>query len=184
MTQLLNPSFIPEYLPSFDIYKLSRLNKSFKAQLDAIIAPLSWKDIYNYNQVVNCVQMLEKKPDISKFKRLSILNEMKENPNSNHICNEALKHYKHLEDSMSNSLYGNSVFSGIHDVDPNNEYKLRNLKNSLLETIVQKRNNNAGYYTLLNVRMSVFTYCDIYIMLDGEAEKAKGIEKLKEWSLK
>ena len=45
----------------------------------------------------------------------------------------------------------------------------------MLETIVECRNANAGFYRLLNVRMSLFTYCNIDILMDVKAESKPGI---------
>lgn len=69
------------------------------------------------------------------------------------------------------------MFEGIKGYDPNTQ-ELRTLNNSLLESIIEKRNDNAGYFELLNVRMSFYTYCDIYIIIDGEAKKNPGFDKL------
>jgi hypothetical protein len=146
MTQLKSSLFIPEYLPTLDIFKLSMLNKSFKHQIDFIISPLSYADIHNYNNVAKANAMISKCPDISKFNALAILKEQAEEPLSKiHICNDNLKFYRMMENVWTNGLYGGSVFEGIKTFDPATS-ELRTLNNSLLESIILMRNDNAGFY--------------------------------------
>ena len=73
-----------------------------------------------------------------------------------------------------------SVFKGIEEVEPS-ALELKTLKNGMLETIVEGRNSNAGFYRLLNVRMSLFTYCNIEILMDVKVSQKPGIEKMQQW---
>lgn len=59
------------------------------------------------------------------------------------------------------------------------------MKNGILETLIRGRNSHCGYFVLLNVRLSVKVYCDIYIILDKDAAKNKEqFTRLKEWHLR
>jgi hypothetical protein len=104
-------------------------------------------------------------PDISNFYDLAIMKEKSEGIEKQHFCNESLTCYTQMKNAFNNQLYGMSVFKGIEEVEPS-ALELKTLKNGLLETIVEGRNSNAGFFRLLNVRMSLFTYCNIEILMD------------------
>jgi hypothetical protein len=92
-------------------------------------------------------------------------------------CNDNLRFLKQLENSFQNELYGQSVLKGVQVVD-SSAFELRRLKNGVLESIIEMKSTNAGFYTLLNVRMSLFTYCDIEILVDESVSKKPGFEAL------
>jgi hypothetical protein len=77
---------------------------------------------------------------------LAIQKEQAEEPLSKiNICNENLKFNRMMENVWTNGLHGGSVFDGIKTFDPSTS-ELRTLNNSLLESIILMRNDNAGFY--------------------------------------
>lgn len=85
-----------------------------------------------------------------------------------------------MMNAFTNQLYGHSVFNGMQEVDPST-HQLKTLKNGVLESILEKRNTNAGFYRLMNVRMTLYTYCNIEILLDAKVEQKPGFDKLVAW---
>jgi hypothetical protein len=54
----------------------------------------------------------------------------------------------------------------------------------MLENIISMRSANGGFFRLKNVRMTVFTYCDIEILIDEGATREEGYQKMMDWHLK
>jgi hypothetical protein len=159
------------------------LNKTFKAQIVKIIHPLTFKDLKKYTDVIRCCKALEACADIKKFAELATVKERAMGATPGEFMNIDLKFHKSLAGALTNDLYGGSVFKGIQEVEPNT-LELRNLKNGLLEDIIGMRNNNAGFFRLLNVRMTIFAYCDIEILVEERATKMPGFDKMLDWHRK
>ena len=117
--------------------------------METIIAPLTFKDLHKYTSTLQCAKSLKGVPDTTKYHNLGKIAHNTKGfcSQSQSHCNENLKFHQQLQNAFKNSLYGGSVLDGIQVVDPE-AFDLRLIKNGLLNSIIDKRNCNAGFYKL------------------------------------
>ena len=178
--------FYPGYLPTRYVFKLARLSKAFKVMVESHFYPLRIIDFKKFDETLQFVRLIAQEPNYDRYLELSLLQKIF--VKDGHIIFKNVdadqnEQINAMKKAYSNVLYGGSVLGPIKIINDN---KFQLLQNRLYQSILFGETSGrdkkyGGCLKLLNVRMSQFHYCDIFIIISSKDISKAQWDILRGW---